>query len=222
LTPSNDRGWLTLLQLHDSAFPVGAYAHSNGLETYAQAGMTPDDLAAWLATQLRYGFGRLDLAATALAWQAEVARDLERLGRELDAWKVVPALRATSLALGRRTHGLASRLWPEAGALLPANLEPAHHAVVLGAWSRALALPLRPTLLATAQGSVTAALAAGTRCLPLGPERAQAILVALQPAIATAVARVEADPAASLWSATPGADLRAQQQSTLTTRLFQS
>ena len=30
---------LTLLQWTDSAFPTGAFAHSNGLETYTQAGI---------------------------------------------------------------------------------------------------------------------------------------------------------------------------------------
>ena len=41
-----DRAWLTLLQVHDRAFPIGGFAHSNGLERYADLGMTPDDLAA--------------------------------------------------------------------------------------------------------------------------------------------------------------------------------
>lgn len=218
----DDRQWLRLLQLHDSAFPIGAYAHSNGLEAYAQEGMTPTGLEGWLRSQLAYGFGRLDLAAVALAWGAPTAATLHALGQELDAWKGVPGLRATSLALGRRTHGLAARLWPEERARLVGPLEGAHHAVVLGAWSRALDLPLRPTLLASAQGSVAAALAAATRCLPLGPERAQALLVSLQRAIADAVATVLEDPEASLWSATPGADLHAHRQATLTTRLFQS
>lgn len=218
----DDVAWLRLLQLHDSAFPVGAYAHSNGLEAYAQDGLAIDGLAGWLDTQLAYGFGRLDLAALALAWQATSAADLAALDGEVTAWKSVPGLRATSLALGRRTHGLAARLWPDRLAALAGPVAQAHHPVVLGAWSRALDLPLRPTLLAGAQGAVAAALAAATRCMPLGPERAQALLVALQPAIARAVATVLDDPDASLWAATPGADLHALRQATLTTRLFQS
>lgn len=220
-TLSDDLATLRLLQLHDSAFPVGTFAHSNGVEAYAQLGMTPVGLEAWLRTQLAYGFGRLDLAAVALAWQAEAPATLAALDRELDAWKSVPSLRATSLALGRRTHTLAAQLWPAVAAQWTSS--PAvHQATVLGSWSRALELPLRATLLAFAQGAVAAALAAGTRSLALGPVRAQTLLVALQPTVAEAVAVILEDPRASFWSATPGADLRAQQQTGLTTRLFES
>lgn len=217
-----DGAWLRLLQLHDTALPVGTFAHSNGLEAYAQRGMRPPELEAWLRSQLTYGFGRLDLAAVALAWSAVDDDALAALDAELDAWKAVPSLRATSRALGRRTHALAAKLWPERTRQLIDGVAGGHHAVVLGAWSRALDLPRRPTLLAAGQGMVAAALAAATRCLPLGPERAQGLLVALQPDVAAAAARVDADPGASLWSATPGADLRAFEQTTMVTRLFES
>lgn len=217
-----DGAWLRLLQLHDTALPVGAFAHSNGLEAYAQRGMGPPELEAWLRAQLGYGFGRLDLAAVALAWTAEDGVAIAALDAELDAWKGVPSLRATSRALGRRTHALAVQLWPDRADRLPAGVARGHHATVLGAWSRALDLPRRPTLLAAGQGMVAAALAAATRCLPLGPERAQRILVALRPDVVAAAARVDAEPEASLWSATPGADLRAHEQTALVTRLFES
>lgn len=217
-----DRAWLTLLQLHDSAFPIGAFAHSNGLERYADLGMTPDALEAWLRVQLRLGFGRLDLAALALAHAAPAERDLADLADALDAWKSVPSVRATSLALGRRTLALARRVWPVEVARLRLEPERCHHALVSGRLARALDLPLRPSALAYAQGSVTAALAAATRCLPLGPERAQALLAALQGEVSAAVERVLVDPHGSLWSATPAADLRAAEQPRMPSRMFES
>jgi len=217
-----DRAWLTLLQLHDSAFPIGAFAHSNGLERSAELGMTPESLEAWLRVQLRLGFGRLDLAALALSHAAVDERDLADLADTLDAWKSVPSLRATSVALGRRTLALARRVWPAEVARLRLEPERCHHALVSGRLARALDLPLRPSTLAYAQGSVTTALAAATRCLPLGPERAQALLAALQGEVSDAVERVLADPRGSLWSATPGADLRAAEQPRMTSRMFES
>ena len=262
---------LRLLQLHDSQFPVGAFAHSNGLETYAQEGLDDRGLHELLAAQVEHGWGRLELAAAALAWSAagdgrsragadggEVSSAathgaepstaaahhgadgaepstvratvpmaasplaaLEGLALEVEAWKPIPGLRSTSLRLGRRMLTLALRLWPEeAGAL--EGLERPHHAVVVGALARRLRVPLRPTLLAFAQGTLWSALTAATRCMPLSPERAQELVVALQPAVAGAVERVLEDPGANLWSATPAADLRAHQQAGLYTRLFQS
>jgi urease accessory protein len=223
--PPEDSTWLTLLQLHDSAFPIGAFAHSNGLERYADLGMTPDGLRAWLLGQLRYGFGRLDLAALVLAYRqedAEAESALRSLACELDAWKSVPTLRATSLSLGRRTLTLARRVWPEAARAVALTPETCHHALVVGRLSRALGLPLRASALAFTRGAVAAATSAATRCLPLGPERAQALMRELHDEVSAAVARVLADPAASLWSATPAAELRAAEQPSLASRMFES
>jgi len=224
-TPTpEDHTWLTLLQLHDSAFPIGAFAHSNGLERYAELGLGPDGLERWLRAQLHYGFGRLDLAAFVLAYRCGggASTELGHLAATLDAWKPVPSLRATSLALGRRSLALAERVWPDAARGIDLAPPQRHHALVLGQLSQRLGLTLRPSALAFTQGAVAAALAAATRCLPLGPERAQALLAALQPAVTATVSEVLDDPSASLWSATPGADLRAAEQPHMPSRMFES
>jgi urease accessory protein len=223
--PMEDLAWLRLLQLHDSAYPIGAFAHSNGLERYAALGLRPEGLEAYLRAQLRLGFGRLDVAAVALAFAAsegDGARELADLATTLDAWKVVPTLRATSLALGRRTLTVAARSWPAAVARVELAPGARHHPLVVGRLARWLDLPLRATALAFAQGSLTGALAAATRCLPLGPERAQALLSALQPALIEGVTAVLRSPADALWSATPAADLRALQQPQMPSRMFES
>ena len=208
------------LQLSDSQFPIGAFAHSNGLESYAQQGLDPDGLLELLTSQLDCGWGRLDLAAVALAWQADDVATLERLGAEVQAWKVVPGLRQTSLRLGSRLLTLAARLFPEAAADLA--LERSHQAVAVGALARCLGIAQPAALLAFGHGTLLSTLMAATRCLPLSPERVQELLIALQPKLAEAVEWVLHDPAASMFSATPAADLRAHQQACLHTRLFQS
>lgn len=212
--------FLRLLQLHDSQFPVGAFAHSGGLETYAQDGMTPDELQDHLAMQLELGWGRLDLAAWALAWREPDARALNDLAVELTAWKPIPGVRSSSLRLGRRTVKLAARLWPEFADLAAVH-EP-HQALVLGAITRRSGIPERGGLLAFAQSTLAAMLAAATRCMPLSPERAQEITVDLRADVIEAVDRAVDDPRAQLWAATPGADLAAHRQAMLPTRLFQS
>ena len=216
---------MTLLQLHDSAFPIGAFAHSNGLERYADLGMTPAGLAAYLRGQLRFGQGRLDLAALALAYRLEgdeVVPELSALAEELDAWRSVPTLRTTSLSLGRRTLSLARRIWPEAARDAAMPRDACHHAVVVGRLSRLLGLPLRESALAFARAGLASATSAATRCMPLGPERVQALMAMLHTEVADAVARVLADPEASLWAATPAADLRAAEQPSLPSRMFES
>jgi urease accessory protein len=62
---------LRLQQIFDSQFPVGAFAHSGGIEAYAQLeGFGPEALEELLLTQIRLGWGRLDLAAAALSYRA--------------------------------------------------------------------------------------------------------------------------------------------------------
>lgn len=220
-----DHAWLTLLQLHDSAFPIGAFAHSNGLERYAELGLDASGLEAYLRGQLRSGFGRLELAALVLAYRLEgdaVRSGLLALAEALDAWRSVPTLRATSLSLGHRTLTLARRVWPEAAACVDLDRGRCHQPLVVGRLSRALGLPLRESALAFARGMLAAAISAATRCLPLGPERAQTLLADLHDEVVAAVDRALNDPAASLWSATPAAELRAAQQSAMASRMFES
>jgi urease accessory protein len=211
---------LRLLQLSDSQFPVGAFAHSNGLEAYAADGLEADGLERLLRSELELGWGRLDVAAWALAWRTPELADLRELGEELSAWKPVPGLRETSLRLGLRTLRLATRLWEGLDDL--AELEAPHQALVAGAIARRLSIPRREGALAYAHTGLLAALAAATRCMPLSPERAQEIAVALHPAVAAAADRALREPRAHLWSATPGVDLAAHRQRFLRTRLFQS
>jgi urease accessory protein len=216
----NDLAFLQLLQLNDSAFPIGAFAHSSGLETYAQNGMIKVELQDYLRHQLELGWGRLDLAALALAYQAENKDKLEQLCYELSGWKIIPGLRQTSLKLGQRLLNLSKRLLPNTSDNLVLS-EP-HHAVVLGLLGKRLSIELRSLLLAYAQGTVTNQLVAATRCMSLSPEQAQEIAVVLQPYMADAVEAVLTDPSASFFAATPASDIRAHQQAFLYTRLFQS
>ena len=103
---------LRLFQLFDSQFPVGAFAHSGGLETYGQAGAGLAELRELMTNQMTLGWGRSELAAACLAWDAAAGADsnarLERIGLVAGACKVIPAVRETSLRLGRRTLALLS------------------------------------------------------------------------------------------------------------------
>lgn len=215
----NDHALLKLLQLFDSAFPIGSFAHSSGLETYAQAGLDKHELRELLAGQLELGFGRLDAAACVLAFRAQDVEALQELCATLTAWKPVPGIRQTSLKLGRRLLTLAKRIYP-----VETNfyLSEPHQAVVTGALGKRLGVDLRPLVLAYLHTGLTSQLAAATRTMALSPEGAQEILTALHPNVVRAAERVIADPDANLFSATPALDLRAHQQAFLYTRLFQS
>lgn len=60
---------LRLLQIFDSQFPVGAFAHSGGVETYASLGGGLAEVREILHAQIALGWGRSELAAAHLAWR---------------------------------------------------------------------------------------------------------------------------------------------------------
>jgi len=214
---------LRLLQLFDSQFPVGAFAHSGGVETYAALGGGLAELRDILEAQVALGWGRSDLAAACLTWRAahhtkNGDSPLASYGQRLDAMKVVPAVRNASIGLGRRTLELLRRLYPEAAV----EIDPPHHAIVVGAAAARLGIDARDLLLAYAQSLAMGTLAAALRCMPVAPAQAQALLADLHPELARAVERVLEDPEACLFTCTPALDLRSHQQASLRTRLFQS
>lgn len=215
---------LRLLQLFDSQFPVGAFAHSGGLETYAANGAELPQLRELLGNQIELGWGRSELAAACLAWRASAdtasPAALNDLSARIHALKVIPAARETSVRLGHRTLTLVRRLYPDAISGL--DVQPTHHAVVIGALGQRLGLELTPLLIAFAQSLAVGTLAAATRCMPVSPAQAQTLLVDVHDALASAVARVQRDPENHLFTCTPALDIRAHQQAFLHTRLFQS
>jgi urease accessory protein len=218
-----DLAVLRLQQLFDSQLPVGAFAHSGGVETYASLGGGLPELREVLQAQIALGWGRSELAAACLAWHAtdhtkNGDSHLFLLARQVDALKVVPAVRNFSIGLGRRTLELLRRLYPDAAV----DVEPPHHAVVVGAAARRLGIDLRDLLLAYGQSLAMGTVTAALRCMPVSPAQAQALLVESHEPLVRAVERALADPEGSLFTCTPALDIRSHEQAFLRTRLFQS
>jgi urease accessory protein len=217
-----DLSRLRLQHIFDSQFPVGAFAHSGGVETYASLGAGLVELREILDGQIALGWGRSELAAAHLAWRAASTEKgdshLFLLARELDALKVIPAARNCSIGLGRRTVELLRRVYPDA----VVDVDPPHHAVVIGAAGRRMEIGARELLLGFAQSLAMGTLAAALRCMPVGPVQAQEVLAAAHDALVHAVERALADPEGSLFTCTPALDIRSHEQAFLRTRLFQS
>lgn len=220
----SDLHLLQLFQLFDSQFPVGAFAHSGGLETYGQAGARLPELRELLASQVAQGWGRGDLVAASLAWSAAAQPDataqLALLGAIVSAQKIVPSVHYASVRQGRRTLSLLARLHPDRIASL--TIDPPHHAIVIGAAGRLLELPHRELLTAYAHSLLAATIAAATRCMPVSPAQGQELIVELQPALDAAVSRALDATDDDLYTCAPALDIRCHQQGGLRTRLFQS
>src|SRR5207248_6062480 len=104
---------LALLQFADGLFPAGGFAHSFGLETYAQDGVVTDraGLQAFVLAHLEGSAGPADAVATATAVRLAAAGDRAgwvALDARLEAMKPVPETRAASRQMGRQTLRVAA------------------------------------------------------------------------------------------------------------------
>ena len=223
---------LAVLQLADGLFPAGGFAHSFGLETYAQDGRVSDrdGLQAFVAAHLEGAAGPADAVAVAAAVRAAVENDQATwlaLDGRLEAMKTVPEFRAASRQMGRHTARVAAVTAPDPFVTTLARavddgLTPGHHAAVFGA-----ALGRRgvdPETAATAFLYSTAALlvGAGLRLIALGQLDGQKILTAVLPRVARLAATAAVTPVGEMWSFTPALELAGVRHAGLEMRLFRS
>jgi len=235
---------LNLLHLADSAFPVGAHAHSYGLETLVTEGAVTDaeTLRALLRLQLLAVLARTDLVA--LRWAHDLAGThnvaaLRRLDAELSALKPVREWREGSSGAGRRmlvtARGFlaAARERDDDGrdgeAVVDALARDAdadaavvgpHHALAYGVVGRALGIDADALARAYAFGVVAASVSAAVRLIPLGQTAAQAALHALKGACAEAARVSSTHPRDDMGGGLPLLDIAGMRHERAPARLF--
>jgi urease accessory protein len=174
LTPM--RSVLDLLQLADSAFPSGAYAHSLGLEALYVDGDGAPNLEAHLRYLLADGLGRVELPMVRAAFWAETVAELRELDGLMDVLLPVREWRSASRSIGRGFRRAAARIQP-----LEAAVE--HHPVVFGAVLRTWDIELLIGLEVYGWQGVRQQLSAAQRLGKIGQSAMQDLLHRLKPAI---------------------------------------
>ena len=217
ITTTTEQAALWRLLLWASpAFPVGAFAHSHGLEWAVEAGEVHDaaTLLAWVEDALRHGAGRNDAILLAHAHRGEEVNDLAV---------------ATAASRERQLESLsqgeaflrAIRAWPDAAAATaPLPLERTAYPVAFGTAARAL--PLVPVLVAYLQAFAQMLVSAAVRLVPLGQSDGLRVLAALEPTVAAVAAEAATATLDELGGACFRFDLAAMHHETQYTRLFRT
>ncbi len=230
--PLSNGGLLTLLQLADSAFPSGMYAHSQGLEGMVRRGLvrTPADVEEFLNAQLTSallpsdGVALLNAHACAGAGDAATLVEIDRM---LYAMKLAAELRAASTQVGRRLLQ-ETAAFTDAPALIAyrtavdAGDAPGNSAVAFGVIAAALDVPAEAALMAVCHSHMASVLGAALRLLPIGHGDTQAILRRLHPVVAAEVAALTNRSWTEMTAFTPQLDLVSTGHETDDLRMFAS
>jgi len=224
---------LRLLQLGDSALPIGGYSHSWGLEAAIDRGTVNDTagLERWARSWLRHSVGPCEGVVVAVVCRAALAEDWPRVREANDLlWASVspPTLRHASRDLGEQLLRLAE-VWPWAEgcvralrAAAPSAFAGWHHAPVFAALAAAAGATEQEAVLVYLHQAALGAIGAGVKAIPIGHTHGQEILAYLHQVIETLAADLAGRDLSCAGSFCPAYEVLCHAQQALYTRLFRS
>jgi urease accessory protein len=218
---------VVLLHLCDSLFPLGSFAHSDGLEAATTSGQirTAGDLRAWMQTVLEVSLERCDAPAVRSAREAFLDGNVASLAcidAEVYALRPSSAGRAAGRAMGSRLIKTWQQIRPEDGVepvvgsgaafMLP---------TAFGIVAAAATISAKDAVEAFMYTRLAAVVSSAMRLMPLGQREGHTMLAQLLGSVPTAAARVLAAPR-PLQSFAPALDLATMNQQYGHSRLFRS
>jgi len=216
-----------LLAWLSPGFPTGGFSYSHGLEAAVAGGAVGDRdcLAAWVATIVAHGSGRIDGDVLCSAYRAAAAGDLAALGRvnrRGAAFRATAELAAESVQQGEAFLAVCRAAWPDAFLERWAADDGVCHPAAFGAAAARAGIALENALLGYLEAFAANLVSAGLRLGLIGHTGAQRIIAELEPTIcAAARAAIGRDPD-DFGAATFAVDLASMAHETQYSRLFRS
>lgn len=211
-----------LLTWLSPAFPVGAFAWSQGLETAIADGRirTGGDLRTWLDGLLAHGGLKSDAIVLAHAHRDHGdATKLRELG-DLVLALTASSERTLEATLTGDNFAIAARAWPsDVFARLP---EPCPYPVGVGAIGGAQELGLRDTLIGYLTAAIHAQVSVAVRLVPLGQTAGLQVMAGLEPAVAALAETAASASLDAIGGIAYAADIAQMRHETLGVRVFRS
>lgn len=220
-----DLAQIKLMTWLSPAFPVGAFAFSQGLEWAVESGALADaaDLGGWIEDALRQGAPRADSVLLAAAWRAP--GDAIPLNELAHALAPSRERHLETAAQGSAFLSAVSAAWPApdlAGLDALFAEKDIAYPVAVGLAARAHALALGPTLEAFLLALVANLVSAALRLGLVGQSQAQTVLAQASPMVA-ALARWACDSTLDdIGTCAWRADIASMRHETQYSRLFRS
>ncbi len=222
---------LPLLQLGDSALPIGGYSHSWGLEAAIDRGLVRDAAAleGWVRLWLHHGLGPFEGVVVATVCRAAAEDDDAVIGRAnelLDASLTPATLRSASREMGEQLLALAES-WPWAEALFPrarsaSKCSTWHHPVVFATLAATAGATPREALSVYLHQAALGVIGTGVRAIPIGHTHGQQVLARLHADIEALAGQMEGRELETAGSFCPAYEVLCHEQTQLYTRLFRS
>lgn len=218
------------MQIHDSAFPIGAYTHSFGLETFIQADKVTDKqsllqyCSTYLFTNLVYGDALLVKEAYTLAKEDSFTR-LQELDQLCHALKIATESRQGSMKMGKQFIETLlpltdSPLIKEWRTQIKKKQIHGHYAIIYGMYAAECSFELDEVLGAFLYSSTSALVHNAVRAIPLGQSTGVQTIYALLPLVEEAVSLVNEKTLNDLSNSSVGIELASMQHERLHSRLF--
>jgi urease accessory protein len=219
---------LRLLQLSDSALPIGGYMHSWGLESAVTRRIVSDapTLEQWTRDWLRHSLGPLEGVLVGAVWRATTPAEVRRAAEILTASLAPPTIRRASLQMGEQLASLGSTWGWSSDGIRQLEREVAaahrHHAIVFGLLARLSGADERSALVSYLHQAAVGMISAGVRSIPVGHTHGQQILSYLHDDLGKLAADLVGRDAETAGAGCPFYEVLCDEQSRLDTRLFRS
>lgn len=222
-----------LLQVNDALFPIGAYSHSYGLETYIQKNLVKTVEETWdfIFRRMRYGFAYNEFLSARLAYERAQANDvqgLQELEEILDASRIPKETREAGKKLGSRFVKTVSVMKiPYENACFTDYLslrkgKTTTHSVVYGAFCGAVGITYEKAMETYLYSQTSSMVTNCVKTIPLSQTDGQKLLFKSNQLYQEILELLPTLTAEELCLSNPGFDIRCMQHEGLYSRIYMS